>query len=85
MKNPGLKRVRDIGEIAYLRMRNIPLVKIDTYERKNICWFEDSNNESTNALVDYYNSFYVNFYKSIKEVKDFLISKVDNKKRTPSL
>jgi len=34
MKIEGLKRVKDIGEIAYLKYKNIPLIKLDTYEKR---------------------------------------------------
>lgn len=68
-----LKKAKDIGEIAYLKMKGIPIKKIDKYERKSVCWFEDNNNESTEALNEYYQCELSKYYSYIKESKDFLL------------
>jgi len=76
MKNDNIKRVKDIGEIAFLRFKNIPLIKIDTYEKKSICWFQNINGESDSAILEYYNNGFSGFYSSIKESRQFLFNRI---------
>ena len=80
MKNEGLKRVLNLGEITYLKLKKIPLKKVDTYERKSICWFENHNNESEDALLDYYNSEFSTFYNTLKDTKIFLFNRLNENK-----
>lgn len=80
MKNEGLKRISDLGEITYLKICKIPIRKIDTYEKKSICWFENSDSETDKALLDYYNSDLISFYNRLKETKIFLFNRLNQNK-----
>ena len=74
-KNIKSYKAKDIGEIAYLMFKNIELVDCITYEKKSILYFKNDNKQSEKAIMEYYNSEYYDYYKSMQKARQFLFNR----------
>ncbi|BAO04857.1 uncharacterized protein CBO05P1_138 [Clostridium botulinum B str. Osaka05] len=68
-KYTGLRRAKSIGEISFLKLKNIPIRKIDKYQKKTYYWFENNNKEADKVLAEYYFNEYIDFFNIIQETR----------------
>lgn len=73
-------KAKTIYEIAYLKMKGIPIVKEIQYERKRVLFFKDDLKESTNAIKEFYDSGYNTYAEQIQEVRDYMFQKLNENK-----
>ncbi|MBD5589220.1 hypothetical protein [Clostridium botulinum] len=77
----GLRRAKSIGEISFLKLKNIPIKKIDRYQKKTYYWFENNNKEADKVLAEYYFSEYIDFFNIIQETRKELFKNLHKEKR----
>lgn len=71
-----LLKAKNLGEIAYLKLKGIPIVKELQYERKRVFFFLDDKMQATNALKEYYTSDFSKFADLIQETRLYLFQKL---------
>jgi hypothetical protein len=71
-----LLKAKSIGEVAWLKMKNIEVIKEVQYERKRVFFFDDSQLQATNALKEYYESDYSKFADLLQDTRMYLFGKL---------
>jgi hypothetical protein len=62
-------KAKTIDEIAWLRFKEIPVIREIQYERKRVFFFLDDKLQASDAIKEYYNSDYYKFAQQIQEVR----------------
>lgn len=77
-------KAKTIYEVAYLKMRGIPIIKEIQYERKRIFFFADDQRQSTNAIKEFYASGFLEYAQEVQDVRDYIFKKLNESNKSES-
>jgi hypothetical protein len=74
-----LRKVTDIGQIAFLRTRKIEMKDIKTFDNRSVCFFDNEDFKTDKALADYFSSPEFEFYNTLNNTRKFLFQRHKDK------
>jgi len=76
-----LRKANSIGEIAFLKLRKIPIIKTASYYNKTNFWFENAERQSDIVLAEYYSKDYIEYFETIQQTRKELFDLMNKQKQ----